>query len=106
MNKKHALIMLACCLIPLAALAAISVFKIPATSVVYFGIVLLCPALHLLMMRNVMGPDHDQAGQHQVERPAPRLLRSGPASLEDAGGDMHSPVVSAPSVVAHAPKSE
>ena len=58
MSKKHVLIMLACCLIPLAALAAILVFKIPVTGVIYFGIILLCPVLHLLMMRNMMGHDH------------------------------------------------
>ena len=53
-NKKHALIMLACCLIPLVALAAVFLFKIPANSVIYFGILLLCPALHLLMMKNMI----------------------------------------------------
>ena len=30
MTKKHMLIMLACCLVPLAALAAITVFNVPA----------------------------------------------------------------------------
>ena len=58
--------MLACCLIPIAALAAIFVFKIPANGVIYAGIVLLCPALHLLMMRNMMAGDHthhDHAGR-------------------------------------------
>jgi hypothetical protein len=66
MNKKHVLIMLACCLIPLVALAAIFVFKIPVTSVVYVGILLLCPALHLLMMRNMLGhhADHGASGDH------------------------------------------
>ncbi|MEK7326740.1 MAG: hypothetical protein AAB217_15965 [Chloroflexota bacterium] len=72
MNKKHVLIMLACCLIPLVALAAIFVFKIPANSVVFFGILLLCPALHLLMMKNMMG--HDHAGHshptHHTHSPA------------------------------------
>ena len=52
--------MLACCLIPLVALAAIFVFKIPVTSVIYVGILLLCPALHLLMMRNMLGSHADQ----------------------------------------------
>jgi hypothetical protein len=68
MNKKHVLtpvlalarkrgasVMLACCLIPLVALAAIFVFKIPVTSVIFIGILLLCPALHLWMMRNMLG---------------------------------------------------
>ncbi len=67
MNKKHLLIMLACCLIPLAGFVAISVFRIPANNVLYFGLILLCPALHLLMMRGMMGHDHDgeHGGQHE-----------------------------------------
>ena len=82
MNKKHALIMLACCLIPLVALAAVFVFKIPANSVIYFGILLLCPVLHLLMMKNMMGPDHagqDHAARHlqQPKAKAPPQLPAG-----------------------------
>src|SRR5574341_2282521 len=96
MTKKHILIMLACCLIPLVALAAIFVFKIPATGVIYFGILLLCPVLHLLLMRNMMGPGHDHAGRHQVERPAPRLLRSAP-TRPNTNRDAPGPAVSAPS---------
>ncbi len=66
MNKKHLLIMLACCLIPLAGFAAISFFKVPANSVIYVGLLLLCPALHLLMMRGMMNHDHaDEHDQHQ-----------------------------------------
>jgi hypothetical protein len=96
MTKKHLLIMLACCLIPLVALAAIFVFKIPATGVIYFGILLLCPVLHLLLMRNTMGHGHDHAGGHRVERPAPRLLRSAPAR-PNTDHDVPGPAVSAPS---------
>jgi len=65
MNKKHVLIMLACCLIPLAALGAIAIFRLPVTSVLYVGLILLCPAMHLLMMRNMTGHDHSgQAHDH------------------------------------------
>ncbi len=66
MNKKHVLIMLACCLFPLVALAAIFVFKIPVTSVIFIGILLLCPALHLLMMRNMLGhpAERGASGDH------------------------------------------
>jgi len=59
MSKKHMLIMLACCLIPVAALVAISVFKIPVSTVFYGVILLVCPLSHILMMK-FMGHDHQQ----------------------------------------------
>jgi hypothetical protein len=66
-HKKHLWMMLACCLIPLAGLAAVWVFRIPATSVLYFGLILLCPLLHLIMMRGMMhndGPTIPGASAH------------------------------------------
>lgn len=65
MTKKHTYLMLACCLIPLAALAAIYVFDLPVNSVLYVGIILLCPLLHFVMMRGMMGDDHQHAGHSQ-----------------------------------------
>jgi len=79
MSKKHALIMVACCLVPIVALAAIFLFKIPVSSVIYFGIVLLCPVLHLLMMGNMMkhgDSAHDHAG-HEMHHTAPSQLAAG-----------------------------
>jgi hypothetical protein len=61
--------MLACCLIPLAGFAAISFFKIPANSVIYVGLMLLCPALHLLMMRGMMNHDHADEPDHPHHLP-------------------------------------
>jgi hypothetical protein len=64
--------MVLCCLIPLAALAAVSIFRIPANTVIYVAIALACPAMHLLMMKGMMdhGQDDSHAhAHHQMEAP-------------------------------------
>ncbi len=57
MTKKHLLIMLACCLIPVAALLAIFVFNIQLNIVLLIILVLVCPLSHLLLMK-YGGQDH------------------------------------------------
>ena len=56
MKRNHWVLMLLCCLIPLAGIAATVFFRVPTSSVLYVGLMLMCPLLHLLMMRS-MGHD-------------------------------------------------
>jgi len=69
------LLMLACVLIPLAALAGVFLFGVSVNSLLVFGMILLCPALHFLMMRGMMSgqqPGHHTPGArfHAISEPA------------------------------------
>ncbi len=66
MNKKHLLIMLACCLLPIAALALVFLFNIPVSTVLFGALILICP-LSMILMMFFMGHEHDAT--HQTDRP-------------------------------------
>lgn len=63
MKKSHLWIMILCCLIPIVALGAVFLFNIPLSSVLLFGLILLCPVSHLLMMK-YMGHEHSGIEPH------------------------------------------
>jgi hypothetical protein len=62
MSKKHILIMIVCCLLPIVGLGAIYLFKIPVNTVIWGALILLCPLSHLFMMKFMMQ-------EHSAEQP-------------------------------------
>ena len=83
MNKKHALIMVACCLIPIAGFALVSLFNIPLKSVFYFALILICPLSHLLMMKYMVhGEDHQHGAVqgHAHHETIPQISKPGKVS--------------------------
>ena len=64
MNKKMMVLTLACYMVPVIGLAAIFLFHVPVSSVLWIGLVLLCPLTHILMMRLM---DHEHEEHHIIE---------------------------------------
>lgn len=80
---KHMLIMLACCLIPIALIVAVSVFGLslgPLSSLLPYALVLLCPLMMIFMMR---GMTHEQgtSDPHAHHTNAPRAADAAPEAL-------------------------
>ena len=69
MNRKHLMIMLACCLIPLAGLTIAILFDVPFNSIFFYGMLLLCPLLHVIMMRSMIGGRHEPTNHAQHNPP-------------------------------------
>lgn len=68
-NLSHMLLMLLCCLIPLALIAGVAIFGFSLgalTPYLPFALVLLCPLMMFFMMRG-MGHQHDAPEEHHSE---------------------------------------
>ncbi|MCZ7381288.1 MAG: DUF2933 domain-containing protein [Candidatus Methanoperedens sp.] len=51
-RHRHTLMMALCCLIPLVLLGILWIAGV-SQNILSFGIILLCPVMHLLMMKNM-----------------------------------------------------
>ncbi len=68
-GTKHLLLMLACCLIPIAGLLAIAVLGLSPgwlSALLPFAMVLLCPLMMIFMMRGMMSGQSTHGAQHQA----------------------------------------
>jgi hypothetical protein len=59
------------CLLPLIALTAIFLFQVKVSSILLFGLVLLCPLMHLWMMRDHSKhkPNHETVETPELTQP-------------------------------------
>jgi hypothetical protein len=74
MSRKHAWLMIAGCVLPMAAVAAVFIFKVQVNTVILGAMLLLCPLIHLWMFKEHAGhgrPDSKSAaaGAHQPLAP-------------------------------------
>ncbi len=68
MTKKHLLLMLACCLIPIGLIVAIGALAIPTSGLTTTVIALMCPLTMLLMMFGMRG-NHEEHHEHHAAAP-------------------------------------
>ena len=60
MPKKHLLVMLLCCLIPIGVVLGLRAFGVALNTTLFVAVMLLCPLLHILMMSYMYGSaEHD-----------------------------------------------
>ena len=81
MTKKHVLVMVLCCLIPLIGYAAVSLLGIRINAILFCGMVFVCPILHLILMLSLKRHIYDD----QPHSPASVEDRSGEESRLAAG---------------------
>ncbi len=77
MTKKHMILMLACCLIPIGLIVGISALALPTNGLTTTVIALMCPAMMLFMLFGMRG-GHEEHHEHQAAAPVkPKQIGSG-----------------------------
>ncbi len=74
--NRHGLVMLLCCLVPVAAVGGALLLGAALSSALVLGLVLLCPLAHVLMMATMHQEDsefkQEQAPAEHPHQEAPR----------------------------------
>jgi hypothetical protein len=60
MKRQHLFLMILGCAVPIIVLTAVIVFQMQLSRFLLFGLVLLCPIAHLLMLRYHGGHPHQE----------------------------------------------
>lgn len=67
MKKNHMLLMLLCCLVPIAGLIAITIFKLPISNLLFWAMVLICPISMFFMMKSMF--QENNSANHKESSP-------------------------------------
>ncbi len=59
-KQNHLLVMLVCCFVPIAVMYAGVIYLGWSRSILLWGVLLLCPLSHILLMRGHGGHDHER----------------------------------------------
>ena len=59
LNLTKTKILVICLVVFAVAVAAVTVFRVPFGNVLFFGVFLACPLMHVFMMKGHGGHDHE-----------------------------------------------
>ncbi len=76
-GNSHLLIMLACCAVPMVGLVLVRQLGIPLDSLATWALVLMCPLLHLFMMRGMRHGSHGSTSCHKSQPESVNPPRQG-----------------------------
>ncbi|MFC1822331.1 DUF2933 domain-containing protein [Thermodesulfobacteriota bacterium] len=80
--QNHSFAMILCCAIPLGLIGILS-FTGALGSWGFYGLMLLCPILHFLMMRGHTSHTHDRNENGLMNEEPKKLLPAPPATVKD-----------------------
>lgn len=84
-TNRHMLLMLLCCLVPIALIVTVTLFRISfgaLTPYLPFVMVLLCPLMMFFMMRGMIGQDHAGEESQHAQPPQTTPITDRTATMQ------------------------